>query len=158
MVPLCKKYGIDFLLYANEPVGEKKNAGLDALLKKYEFDYLIELGSDDLIANELLDYYEPLMKAGEDFFASKRLAFVDALNGAARAWDYDPELVQGLGRCLSRRLLESLRGKVFIKANEAILSDDNLIAIKRRPSLVSDGRKSYKAPEKLFYGVQLTAA
>lgn len=128
MIPLCKKYGIDFLMHDNEPVGAKKNAGLNEVLNKYEFDYLIELGSDDLIFNGLLDYYEPLMKAGEDFFASKNIAFVDGIGGGARLWQYDPNLVQGLGRCLSRRLLDSMRGKVLVKAYESILSDDNLIA------------------------------
>ena len=34
MKPLCKKYGIDYVMYKNEPLGEKKNYGLREAMKK----------------------------------------------------------------------------------------------------------------------------
>ena len=126
MIPLCKKYGIDYLMYDNLPVGKKKNAGLDVVIKK-DFDYLIELGSDDILCNKLLDYYEPLMKSGEDFFATKNIAFIDGVDGQARIWQYDPNLVQGLGRCMSKKLLTTMTGKIMVRAKTAIISDDNLL-------------------------------
>jgi hypothetical protein len=127
MIPLCQKYGIEFLMYENIPLGKKKNAGLDVVIKK-DFDYLIELGSDDIICNELLDYYEPYMKSCEDFFAAKNLAFIDAIDIRARIWQYDPNLVQGLGRCMSKKLLQTMTSKVMVKAKTAIMSDDNVLS------------------------------
>ncbi len=60
MVPLCKKHGIDYVFYKNEPLGEKKNFGLTQAFKK-SWDYLIELGSDDLLKNELFEIYRPYL-------------------------------------------------------------------------------------------------
>src|SRR6478752_4031551 len=53
MIPLCEKYNIDYCFYKNEPLGEKKNFGLTEAYKK-EWDYLVEIGSDDLLKNEYL--------------------------------------------------------------------------------------------------------
>lgn len=127
MIPLCERYGIEWLLFDNEPVGMKKNAGLSEILKK-DFDYLIELGSDDVILNDLLDVYLPLMEEGADFFATKSLLMVDAVDGACRRMAFDDICVQGLGRCMSRKMLVSFSGKVHVKSSTAIMSEDSLIA------------------------------
>lgn len=127
MIPLCKKYGIEFLMFENDPVGMKKNAGLTEVLKK-DFDYLIELGSDDLICNELLDCYYPLMKSGEDFFGSRNLLLIDATNGNCRELDWDGDLPQGLGRCMSKKLLKQFSEKVMVKAKTGIISNDAVIS------------------------------
>lgn len=126
MIPLCERYGIEWIFFANDPVGMKKNAGLSEVLKK-DFDYLIELGSDDLILNDLLDTYLPHMEAGEDFLATRSLLMIDAVDGACRKMSFDEECVQGLGRCMSRKLLMEFSGKVHVKSTTAIVSDDSLI-------------------------------
>src|SRR5690242_11011768 len=79
MIPLCKKYSIDFVEHENEPLGKKKNFGLTESLKK-DWDYLIELGSDNLILNSIFDYYLPAMKSGEDFFGFTRVIYVDSVS------------------------------------------------------------------------------
>lgn len=56
MKPLCEKYGIEYCFYKNYPLGEKKNFGITQALKK-DFDYLVEIGSDDLLKNEFLNFY-----------------------------------------------------------------------------------------------------
>lgn len=56
MKPLCEKYGIDWVFYKNFPLGEKKNFGIQEALKR-EFDYLVEIGSDDILKNEFLSLY-----------------------------------------------------------------------------------------------------
>jgi hypothetical protein len=56
MKPLCDKYNVQYCFYKNLPLGEKKNYGVSQLLKK-DFDYMVELGSDDLLKNEFLDFY-----------------------------------------------------------------------------------------------------
>lgn len=122
MIPLCKKYGIDFIEHDNEPLGRKKNAGLTAAMKM-DFDYLIELGSDDLILNTLFEYYFPLMRQGEDFFGSNRLLFIDATDGQVR--DYTAQEATygygwGLGRCMSRKMIEKTGGQVKIKALDGL--------------------------------------
>lgn len=129
MIPLCKKYGIEYLMYENIPVGRKKNAGLDEVLKK-DFDYMIELGSDDVIQDKLIDHYLPFMEIGEDFFGSRNFCFIDGPMGQCMEWqcDPDPNFNPGLGRCMSKKLLMSMSGKVMVKANVSILSDANVIS------------------------------
>jgi hypothetical protein len=147
MIPLCKKYGIDFVMHENEPVGRKKNFGLTYAMKK-DFDYLIELGSDDVILNSFFDYYDPFLKAGDDYFVSNKLIFVDiymtdcrkyeALNGEyGRGW--------GLGRCMSRRLLESFRGKVKVKALTGLFADGEVVGEGSISYLSSPVAQSLKA-------------
>ena len=54
MIPLCQKYDIEYCEHENLPLGRKKNYGMNQILKK-KFDYLIELGSDDLIFNDVFN-------------------------------------------------------------------------------------------------------
>lgn len=126
MIPLCEKYGIEYLMHENIPVGTKKNAGIKEVLKK-DFDYLIELGSDDLILDELLDQYYPFMLSGEHFFGCKQLVMVDAVSAACRNFFFDPDLVQGLGRCFSKELLQSFSGRCLVKSDVAIFTDEFLV-------------------------------
>ncbi len=127
MIPLCKKYGIEYTMYPNEPVGLKKNAGLSEVLKK-DFDYLIELGSDDLILNSLLDCYEPAMKRGAEFFGTRDLYLVDATDANCRQIQFDGEAAQGLGRVLSKRLLMNFKGFVHVLSHTAVISDESVIS------------------------------
>lgn len=56
MKPLCKRYGIEYVMYDNAPLGAKKNVGLTYCMSK-RFDYLVEIGSDDLLKNEFFELY-----------------------------------------------------------------------------------------------------
>src|SRR5690348_6599448 len=67
MIPLCEKYGVKWVMSENRPLGRKKNNGLQEA-RKFEFDYLMEIGSDDLVLNELLDWYAQPIEDGELFF------------------------------------------------------------------------------------------
>lgn len=129
MIPLCKKYGINFIMHENEPLGKKKNAGLNAAMKM-DFDYLIELGSDDVILDDIFEVYKPLMDRGEDFFGSNRLLFVDTSTATCR--DYIAEEAQygygwGLGRVMSKKMLEKFGGKTKIKAFTGIFAAGEVI-------------------------------
>jgi hypothetical protein len=126
MIPLCEKYGIEYLVHENLPVGMKKNAGLHELLKK-DFDYLIELGSDDLMLDEILDVYEPSMKRGEDFFGARSLLMVDSVEATCRQIQFDDDCAQGLGRCMSKKMLMTFTGKVHVKANTPIITDESIL-------------------------------
>lgn len=127
MIPLCEKYGIDFIMHENNPVGMKKNAGLSVCLKK-DFDYLIELGSDDLILNDLLDLYLPSMQKGIDFFGCKRLMLIDSFNGECRDFFFDPDLVQGLGRCMRKKMLLHFSNKIMVESLTSIISNEVVLS------------------------------
>lgn len=128
MIPLCEKYDIDFIMHENLPLGKKKNALLNAMMKQ-DFDYAIELGSDDLIFDEVFEAYQPFMERGEDFFGSNKMIFVDAINGECRfytALEAQYGIGWGLGRCFSRKLLEATGGKKKIKALTGIICEETI--------------------------------
>lgn len=120
MIPLCEKYGIAYVMHDNKPLGKKKNAGLNECFK-HEWDYLIELGSDDLLRNEVLDLYEPLMKKGYPLFGMRHLVFYNSETAEARR--YDCADVHGLGRCMSRDMLQRVTKSVECDILEDFVGD-----------------------------------
>ena len=53
---LCKRYGFNSVWSKNFPIGRKHNNGLKKALD-YEWDFLVNLGSDDLINPRIFDVY-----------------------------------------------------------------------------------------------------
>lgn len=102
MIGLCEKYNIKYTFYKNEPLGGKKNHGLTEAMK-LEWDYLIEIGSDDLVKDELIEIYSKY--AGKyEMFGSKDAVIIDSETGRCRRLQSDT--VYGLGRCISRKIFE----------------------------------------------------
>ncbi|HYF69090.1 MAG TPA: hypothetical protein VD884_13195 [Ohtaekwangia sp.] len=101
MIGLCEKYGIGWCLTANNPLGAKKNFGVKQALR-YDFDYMIEIGSDDLLKDDVLDAYNwdaPVIGL-MDF------AIIDTFNGRCKRLSTNiPKF--GAGRAIKRYVLES---------------------------------------------------
>ena len=104
MVPLCEKYGIMWMMHDNLPLGKKKNAGLKHALN-LDWDYVIELGSDDLIKNELIELYKPYFGT-EKFLSCGSVAFINSETGSCR-W-IARRSPFGLGRALHRDVIEKV--------------------------------------------------
>lgn len=119
MKSLCKKYDIDYIFHKNQPLGEKKNAGLNAAMLK-SWDYMVEIGSDDLLKTEILDHYRPFFERGEDFFGIKDFLFINSEDGACRRLKSDT--VYGAGRCISRKAIEKVAYGVDVIAKEGLIS------------------------------------
>lgn len=101
MIPLCEKYGVDWCMTQNFPLGLKKNYGVRQALKK-DFDYLIELGSDDLLKNEILDVY----KWDAPVLGLDSAVHLNTKTGSCRLLSSMSSLFGG-GRALRRDVLES---------------------------------------------------
>ena len=123
MIPLCKKYNINYTFYKNEPVGEKKNHGLNEAMK-LKWDYLLEIGSDDLVKDELIDLYEPFL-GKYDLFGTKDAIVIDSENG--RCMRLNSDTTYGLGRCISRKALECAYG-IDVLALEGIMASGRTTA------------------------------
>lgn len=98
------KLNLDFIFSQNDPLGNKKNTGLKYAVENYEFDYLLEIGSDDLITSEYLDLIEPLMNANTPQFNTSSVYFIDICTGKPAFWETSKVL--GAGRCISRIAIE----------------------------------------------------
>jgi len=117
MIPLCEKYNIRWTFFENNPLGAKKNHGLNEAMK-LDWDYLLEIGSDDLVKDELLELYEPLMGKC-DLFGTKDAVIINSENGECRRLQSDT--TYGLGRCISRKILEQVCYGVDVLATEGIM-------------------------------------
>ncbi|MCR4313383.1 MAG: glycosyltransferase family 2 protein, partial [Candidatus Roizmanbacteria bacterium] len=79
------EYGFRFVTAPNDCLGTKMNIGVEAALK-LNFDYLMNLGSDDIITKELLDIYTPYFEKNLEMFGSKRLTFIDSKEKKAKTF------------------------------------------------------------------------
>ena len=106
---IIKGYGYQYVRCENKPLGAKHNAGLEAL-RNIEFDYILQLGSDDLITNEYLEYALAAMNKSIDVFGVDRLYFTEI--GTDQACKFilttqANELI-GAGRFISHRVIKLL--------------------------------------------------
>lgn len=101
MKPLCDKYNVKYCFYKNHPLGEKKNYGLSQALN-LDWDYVIEIGSDDLIKDELLKLYTPLFGKYHLLGASE-LVFLNSKTGECRKFK---SFIHGAARAISREMVE----------------------------------------------------
>ena len=118
-IPLCEKYGIRWTFYKNDPLGEKKNHGLDEAMKIEGWEYLLEIGSDDLVKDELLRMYSGYF-GKYDYFGTKDAVIINSESGDCRRLKSDT--TYGLGRCLSRKVIEKVCHGVDVIAKEGIMA------------------------------------
>lgn len=123
MIPLCEKYNINWTFHENTPLGKKKNHGLNEAMK-LDWDYLLEIGSDDLVKDELIELYIPYMGV-HDLFGTKDAIIINSEGGQTRRLRSDT--CYGLGRCMSRKMLQVTYG-VEILAKEMIMSPGRSVA------------------------------
>ena len=110
MKPLCKKYGVEYVEHENLPVGRKKNFGLTQAFKR-KWDYLVEIGSDDVLKNETFERYTNERK---DWMSIGNICLINSVDGDCKK--LKSSVSYGVGRCLSRDTLEFARGyEVFAK-------------------------------------------
>lgn len=119
IIPLCRKYGIDFCSYKNQPLGEKKNYGLSVAMGKPGWDYLIEIGSDDVLKTEILELYKPFINQGAEFFGIKHFYYVNSENGECRR--LQSETTYGAARCIKREAIQRAAYGVDILAKDDII-------------------------------------
>lgn len=102
MIPLCEKHNIKYVMHENQPLGRKKNYGLRRSLE-YKWDYLVEIGSDDLLKNEFLTLYH----FDRDLMCLQDAAWLCTKTGQARRIK-DRTGKFGAGRAYSRKVIEAM--------------------------------------------------
>ena len=130
MKPLCKKYSVDYCMHENLPLGSKKNYGLTQAMKK-DFDFLVEIGSDDLLKDEFMDLYS----FDRDVFGLRDFAMIDTQTGDCRRLS-DRDARFGLGRAISKDAIESFRTegvyKLWADGISKGLDNDSTFALARK--------------------------
>lgn len=98
---LCEEYGFESHEIPYTPIGRRMNE----LITKgdQDYDYLMQLGSDDIIDDELCYILAGWMKAGAGIFGVSSMNIVNCYTGEIRK--VSQKLVFGAGRCIRRDLV-----------------------------------------------------
>lgn len=129
MIPLCEQYNIDWVITDNLPLGKKKNYGLKQL-SNYDFDFLMEIGSDDLITNNLLDQYLPYFE-NHQFFGISDVIYIESENGECRRL-IAGKTTYGAGRIISKKLLESMNYNLWRNDLNRGLDNNSILNIETK--------------------------
>ena len=111
---MCRKYDVIAVEHPNLPLGEKWNFGLKEALQ-YDWDYLLTLGSDDLLSGEIMDVYP----WGEEAFGLNRCGVLNTLTGETAI--FDNSYVIGAGRVIRRDVIERMGQQVTVKYRECMV-------------------------------------
>lgn len=97
--------GAEFCVHENKPLSSKMDFGFKQALKK-DFDYMLRLGSDDLLDHVIFnDYYNKLMAAGVPYFGMKTIGVVEYSTLESIIYRYNSkDRILGGGSMLSRSL------------------------------------------------------
>ena len=117
----CKNHNIRYTFFENQPLGAKKNHGLKIALK-HKWDYLIEINSDDVIKNELLDIYDTMK---DDYIALRNFCFMDSRTLELR--QVESKTAYGIGRRYSRKAVESCKVSEVNVKQTCISADGALV-------------------------------
>lgn len=107
-----KSKGVKYCTYPNTVLSEKFDYGFKQALK-LEFDYLLRLGSDDLLDHNIFNlYYNDLMSKGVHYFGLKTIGCVDSSNLDSCVYKYNHhrnDMILGGGSMMSRWLCEQFK-------------------------------------------------
>lgn len=109
---LADEYGFNYVEYPNEQLYSKFNAAV-RLAKKWRPDYLLMMGSDDIIDLPMFENYIKPMQKGIDFIGCLDWCFLDINTMKACMWLGYTErgrkgITCGAGRMLSSKLLAKM--------------------------------------------------
>ena len=106
---LLNKHKFAYIYHQNQPLGAKKNAGIRYAIEQYDFDYILEIGSDDLIRNEWLDMAEPYLNEQIPQLHPSNVFFADVRTAKTAEWT--SQKIIGLGRFISRKAIQQAINK-----------------------------------------------
>jgi hypothetical protein len=144
MIPLCKRYGIDWCMTYNNPLGAKKNYGLTYAMGK-DFDFMIEIGSDDLLKNEFFDVYQ----WDKDVMCLADFISMNSEDGECRRLS-DRDGKFGLGRAISKDALVAMGGMIWNQDQVHGLDNFSTFALARKGYL----EKRFKSVEPVAIDVK----
>lgn len=107
---MVENHGFTYIEIPNDPLSVKMNACV-LFAKNLGVDYILCLGSDDVISPELMNIYAQQMRSGFDYIGVTDFYFYDTVSGKSAYWGgyrepYRKGHTCGAGRMLSKRLLD----------------------------------------------------
>lgn len=106
-IPLCNLHKIHWVMAENLPLGRKHNTGIREALK-LDWDYVMNIGSDDIVSHEIFTQYQKYFDRKCDFFGINSIGFFDAKTQGFIFNQTDSTFPYGAARVMSRRLIEQV--------------------------------------------------
>ncbi len=97
----------DYVYSANNRLGQKINDGI-SYAGQYNYDYIMNFGSDDLIHPNLIDLYLPLIKRSIMIFGINRVYFYKEGEDSIFFSYYNTPFVVGAGRMIHRQVIDTV--------------------------------------------------
>lgn len=120
---LCESLKVPYCWFPNEQLGAKWNHGL-FISRPMKWDYLVTLGSDDIVKGSLFDFYE----TGQDVLITDKIHFIDMATGRATL---TTRARVGAGRRISRKVIEACNYKLWTDdRNRSLDMDSNATIMK----------------------------
>jgi hypothetical protein len=133
MLELCEKYNVITVMHDNDPLGKKKNFGLKAAMAM-QFDYMMEIGSDTLILDDLLEEYKKHFIGVHHFFGVGDCAFIDSDTHACRR--AVGHATYGGGRMISRAALDKMDFKLWADDFNRGLDNDSVRRLSKKGGFI----------------------
>ena len=119
--------GFTYIEIANQPLAAKMNA-TTLKAKESNPDYVICMGSDDVLHPSAMVHYLEWMNKGYDFIGCQDFYFYDMQSGKSLYWGgymerYRRMHTAGAGRCISRKLMERWNWQPWTVGDDAMLDN-----------------------------------
>jgi len=129
--------GLYYIDFPNLPLSDKHNAGVLAAANEIEFDYLMNLGSDDTITDELLRQYRNIMDSSPDtmLFGVNSVYINDTKTGDLYTFTIPKTAVInliGAGRMIHRKALAKLDNILYDSGLESGLDTNSELRLKEK--------------------------
>lgn len=105
LLKIANAFKVQICFYKNYPVGTKMNAAI-RYANQFDFDYLMNFGSDDIIHPRIEKLYAAYLQNGEMFFGINNLYFYDYIDSEAYFFkSYNLEFPIGAGRMIHKKII-----------------------------------------------------
>lgn len=121
---LCYEMKVPYCWHPNEQLGAKWNYGLKAA-EELEWDYMVTLGSDDIVKASLFELYAT---TDQDILITDKIHFIEISTGRATLMTRGRI---GAGRRISRRAIERCGYKLWTESrNQSLDMDSNATLVR----------------------------
>ena len=122
-IELAKKYKLNYWYFPNLPLGKKLNYGLTNLYKE-DWNYFMQIGSDDIIDMSLFEVYKPFLESNVDIIGLDKSYIYDTKTKKTIYYNGQGTAMIGAGRMISRKVVSSFIGEVDFKLNVQMCNGD----------------------------------
>ncbi|HNG68586.1 MAG TPA: hypothetical protein PLP63_06560 [Saprospiraceae bacterium] len=124
-VDMCNEFKFDSFLTENSPLGRKFNKGLEVAMERYDFNYVLIMGDDDILLDKAALYYHRAIKKNVLHGGLGALYFWKPSEHKAMNYSYttrglsDNKLI-GCGRIIHKEAIEAAGWRQDIQISRQI--------------------------------------